>query len=71
MTEENGGRIQYSSSLAGRWENALSLNIGSGYFVKERTSPRKSFRRVIRIRTYRKLRSDDDDREGSRESKNI
>lgn len=50
--------------------NALSLNVGLGYFVKERTLQGGSFRRVIRIHT-RKLTCDDDDRERSRESKNI
>ncbi|KAK2550542.1 E3 ubiquitin-protein ligase E3D [Acropora cervicornis] len=50
--------------------NALSLNVGLGCFVKERTLQGGSFRRVIRIHT-RKLTSDDDDRERSGESKNI
>ena len=50
--------------------NALSLNVGLGCFVKERTLQGSSFRRFIRIHT-RKLTSDDDDRERSEESKNI
>lgn len=50
--------------------NALSLNVGLGCFVKERTLQGGSFRRFIRIHT-RKLTSDDDDRERSGESKNI
>jgi len=48
----------------------LSLNVGLGCFVKERTLQGGSFRRVIRIHT-RKLTSNDDDRERSGESKNI
>lgn len=50
--------------------NALSLNVSLGHFAKERTFHGGSFRRTIKIHT-RKLMSDDDDREGSRESKNI
>ena len=35
MTEEYAGRIQYSSSLAGRWENALSLMLAQDILLKK------------------------------------